>query len=148
MDHVDNSQRARDIVAGIEQRLADSLAAVLVGAEERIEQALNAAEDTGGERAALIPAADQDTLDALVGMLRDMLTPSGELLHLQAALGPERFAEWAECKARDMATIVGGNFRMRLITVEEAEGVEEPTDPVRETPPFLGVLIAGQKTRP
>ncbi len=120
MDYVDNNERAKDIIAGIEQRLADTIAKTLDGAEERIERALNAAEDVGGERAGAIPNADKDTMDALFGMIWDMLAGLAD-----PGTG---LRDLLDAKARDIATVIGANFRIRLKTVEEAEGGDDEGD--------------------
>lgn len=115
MSHVDNSQRARDIIAGIEQRLGD----VLSGAAERIQRALDEAEDLGGERVAQLPAADADTVEALRGMVREMLEPLVE--------NPWTVTD----RANAITQVIVANFRIRLMDETDCEAPgNEKTDPI------------------
>lgn len=107
----DNSERARTLF-----RLADDGRAGAGECIEAIERELNLAEDRGGERAAQLPSADPLTVEALRGMVRELLEP----IRSTWVSGPE-----LDHRAAAIVQVIIANFHIRLIDEVTAE-MERP----------------------
>ncbi len=128
--HVDNSTRAQGLVVRhLNCRLQycghdDGLCEGCAAATDDIERQLNLAEDRGVD--SVVPgtvqlvdvlSVDVDTVEALKGLVRDTLEPLREnMLSIPPVAG-----EILDNRAGNICQVIIANFRIRLMTEDEAE---------------------------